>query len=639
MKAIVRINYREWQPERDSVDSMNRKQRRSASSTAHSNPELSKVNTPDQLYEAGLRHMRAGRYLDAQVRCERALAKDPSHAGSQYLMGLLSLQAKQSGAAVEWFAGAIRRDPKPEYISSLGTALLAEGRKEEALKAFNTALQVKPDDPELWVNLGNALADMKRLPEAVAAYQQSLDIDKNNWAAAYGCGVVFYESGGLEQALSLFNRCVELRPNDSQALHMRASTLRSLRRFEECLRDNMQVHRLDPKHPVHCNNIGDALLWLGRRQEALKWFDKALKLQPDNVDALGNKAVWLRQDHQLSEAAKLYERLRVLQPEDAKFERDLAYTHLLMGNFEAGWLGREARWKVPGSSIIYPKFSQPAWLGDGNIEGKTILIYADEGLGDAIQFARYVPMVAARGARVILVVQDALHRLFSGIVGVDECRVFSSSSAPSTFDMYCPIGSLPLTFQTGLGTIPPATYLPAISSEPVKAWENRLKPHDRLRVGLVWSGNPKHGNDRDRSMALREMACLLDVGATFVSLQKEVRPDDELFLRGRGDIVDLTNYLTNFAETAALICCLDLVITVDTSVAHLSATLGCPTWILLPHLPDWRWLLDREDSPWYPTARLFRQNTIGEYAGVLDRVRAELLARVSEFRTVPNPCS
>jgi len=195
------------------------------------------------------------------------------------------------------------------------------------------------------------------------------------------------------------------------------------------------------------------------------------------------------------------------------------------------------------------------------------------------------------------------------------------------------MGSLPLAFQTRLETIPPPTYLPAISSEPVKAWENRLKPHDRLRVGLVWSGNPKHGNDRDRSMALREMECLLDVGATFVSLQKEVRPDDELFLRGRGDIVDLTNYLTNFAETAALICCLDLVIKVDTSVAHLSATLGCPTWILLPHLPDWRWLLDREDSPWYPTARLFRQNTVGKYAGVLDRVRAELLARVSEFRT------
>jgi tetratricopeptide (TPR) repeat protein len=548
-------------------------------------------------------------------------------------MGLLSLQTKQSAAAVEWFAGAIRRDPKPEYISSLGTALLEEGRKEEALKAFNTALQIKPDDPELWVNLGNALADMKRLPDAVAAYQRSLDIDPNNWAAAYGCGVIFYESGGLEQALSLFDRCVELRPNDAQTLHMRATTLRSLRRFEECLRDNMQVHRLDPRHPLHCNNIGDALLWLGRRQEALKWFDKALKLEPDDVHALGNKAVWLRQDHQLGEAAKLYERLRVVQPKNAKFERDLAYTHLLMGNFEAGWLGREARWKVPGLSIIYPNFSQPAWLGDGNIEGKTVLIYADEGLGDAIQFARYVPMVAARGARVILVVQDALHTLFSGIVGVHECRVFSSSSAPSDFDMYCPIGSLPLAFQTRLGTIPPATYLPAISGERVHAWELRLNPRERLRVGLVWSGNPQHGNDRDRSIALRTMACLFDVGATFVSLQKDLRPDDELFLRERADIVDLTKELTDFAETAALISCLHLVITVDTSVAHLSATLGRPTWVLLPHLPDWRWLLDREDSPWYPTVRLFRQNTVGEYAGVLDRVRAELLARVSEFKT------
>jgi tetratricopeptide (TPR) repeat protein len=180
---------------------MNRKQRRSAGSRSLSLAS-SKANTADALYEIGLGYMRAGRYLDAQVRCERALAKDSSHAGSQYLMGLLSLHAKQNAAAVEWLTGAIRRDPKPEYISSLGTALLDEGRHEEALKAFDTAVRIKPDDPELWVNLGNALANMKRLSDAVAAYQRALEVDTHNWAAAYRCGVIFYESGGFEQALS-----------------------------------------------------------------------------------------------------------------------------------------------------------------------------------------------------------------------------------------------------------------------------------------------------------------------------------------------------------------------------------------------------------------------------------------------------
>jgi hypothetical protein len=431
----------------------------------------------------------------------------------------------------------------------------------------------------------------------------------------------------------LFNLCAELRPNDVETLHMRAATLRGLKRFEECLADNMQVHKLDSAQPVHCNNIGDALLWLDRREEALKWFNKALKLQPDNVDALLNKAVWFRQHHRLKESAEIYERLRLLHPNNAKFERDLAYNHLLMGDFKAGWSEREARWKVPGLPIIYPNFSQPMWHGDEDIAGKTVLIYADEGLGDAIQFARYVPMVAARGARVILVVQEALHPLFSGMLGVQECRTYSSTSPPPTFDMYCPIGSLPLAFGTRLESVPRARSLPPISLQRVQAWETRLSHRDRLRVGLVWSGNPKHGNDRDRSMPLRTMARLFDVGATFLSLQKDPRPDDKAFLSEHTDIVDMTTDLTDFAETAALISCLDLVITVDTSVAHLAAALGRPTWVLLPYLPDWRWLLDREDSPWYPTVRLFRQNTFGEYAGVLDRVRAELLARVSEFRT------
>ncbi len=586
--------------------------------------------------------MRAGRYLDAQVSCQRALAAESSHADSLHLMGLLSLHTKQYQAAVEWLARAIAQDPKPEYLSSLGTALQQQGRHEDALKAFDKAVQIRPDDPELWVNLGNALVAVKRPADALLTYQHALELDPGNWNASYRCGVLFFESGGFEEALPWFDRCDELRPNDAQTLHMRGATLRGLKRFEACLADNMQVHRLDPAHPLHCNNIGDALLWLGRRDEALKWFDKALKLKPDDVDALCNKAVWFRQDHRFAESAAIYERLRLLHPNNAKFERDLAYIQLLTGNFAAGWPGREARWKVPGLPIIYPNFSQPMWRGDAGLQGKspaaedltgkTILVYADEGLGDSIQFARYVPMVAARGAHVILTVPDALYPLFSGMAGVHECRSYSSTTVPPAFDMYCPLGSLPLAFGTTLETVPQAAYLPPLAAGRVRSWEERLGPHDRLRVGLVWSGNPKHGNDRDRSMPLRSMAGLFDVGATFVSLQKDARPDDRAYLGERSDIIDRTADFIDLAETAALISCLDVVVTVDTSIAHLAATLGRPTFVLLPYLPDWRWLLDREDSPWYPTARLFRQTSTRDYASVLERVRAELLARVSAFQ-------
>jgi hypothetical protein len=299
-----------------------------------------------------------------------------------------------------------------------------------------------------------------------------------------------------------------------------------------------------------------------------------------------------------------------------------------MGNFAAGWAGREAYWKTDRQSI-YPKFAQPRWFGEGNIEGKTILVCADEGLGDTIQFARYVPDVAARGAHVILAVEESARALLSGLSGVSQCVRKAADGLPA-FDMHCPLSSLPMLFETRLDSIPSdVPYLPAPPAHLIQAWQARLGRRDKLRVGLVWSGNPQHGNDHNRSIPLRILSPLLGTEATFVSLQKDPRPDDRAVLQTRPDIVDLTAHLTDFVETAALISCLDLVITVDTSVAHLAAALGCPTWILLPYTPDYRWLLDRDDSPWYPTARLFRQSKTREYASVLASVRIALETLIS----------
>jgi hypothetical protein len=279
------------------------------------------------------------------------------------------------------------------------------------------------------------------------------------------------------------------------------------------------------------------------------------------------------------------------------------------------------------------------WLGQEDVAGKTVVICADEGLGDTIHFVRYAPMLAERGARVILVVQDVLRRLLSGLSGVELCAPISAVRALPPFDLHCPVSSLPLAFKTRLDTIPSAhAYLPIPAEPCVRSWDDRLGASDRLRVGLVWSGSPTHPNDANRSIPLALMSRLLDIDATFVSLQKDPRPDEKALLQPTG-IIDLTAGLTDFADTAALVRCLDLVITVDTSVAHLAAALGCPTWVLLPWTPDYRWLLDREYSPWYPTMRLFRQNQTGNYAEVLDRVRRELLARVAQRRPAvgPNP--
>jgi tetratricopeptide (TPR) repeat protein len=607
---------------------MNRRERRAAA-RPQTKPHATGASTPAALYDAGLGHMQAGRYLDAQVCCKQALAQDSNHADTFHLMGLLALQANQHDLAVAWLARAIRQDPQPVYLTSLGTALQKQGRHEEALKTFDKAVQLKPDDAELWINLGNVLVELDRPTEAVLGFQHALKLNPSRWEAANKSGYLFFRLERFEEARAHFDLCDQLQPNHSLTLQMRALALRGLKRFEESLVDNLRAHELDPADANNCNNIGDALQSLGRPEEAVEWFDKALARKSDFIAAINNKAFSLTQLHRFDEAFAIYERLNRTGTNTPAGDWNLSLLQLLTGDFEAGWAGREARWNTPALTFAYPKFSQPMWLGQESIEGKTILVHVDEGLGDTIHFVRYVPMVAARGARVILVVADAVYPLLSGMPGVFQSLPLSAGPPPA-FDMHCPMGSLPLAFGTRLDTIPSEkSYLPPPAEAQMRAWEDRLGPHDRLRVGLVWSGNPAHKNDHNRSLPLQTLSRILDADATFVSLQKDPKADDKAFLRERADIVDLTEHLIDFSETAALVSCLDLVITVDTSVAHLSAALGRPTWILLPYVPDYRWLLDRDDSPWYPTVRLFRQTETRDYADVLDRVRTALQTLIS----------
>jgi tetratricopeptide (TPR) repeat protein len=602
---------------------MNRRRHRAAGLGSH---------TAAGFHEAGLRHLGAGQYLDAQICCQQAFALDSGHAGTLHLQGLLSLHARQYDVAVEWIASAIRQDPRPEYLSSLGTVLRHQGRNEEALKTFDKAVQLKPDDAELWKNLGMVLSDLARPADALLSFQHALKLNPRDWDAANHSGFLLYRSGRHEEALRHFDLCDELQPGDASTLQARALALGGLKRFEEALADSRRAHALDPGNVETRNNIGDALQSLGRYQEALVWFDEALKLRPDLVEALNNKLLSLGQLRRFDEASAISDGMKARGLNDAVTDWNMSLLHMLTGNFEAGWAGREARWKTRVRTAAYPAFAQPVWLGEGTLEGKTILVHVDEGIGDSIQFARYLPMLAARAARVILVVADALCPLLSKLPGVSQCLAVSAATLPA-FDMHCPMSSLPLAFGTRLDTIPSGrSYLPAPDEGRVLAWQTRLGAHDRLRVGLVWSGNPDHGNDHSRSIPLRALSRIFDVDATLVSLQKDPRPDDAAALRERTDILDLTAHLSDFSETAALIACLDLVITVDTSVAHLAGALACPTWILLPYAPDYRWLLDRDDSPWYPTMRLFRQDEARDYAPVLDRVRTELLALVSANR-------
>jgi tetratricopeptide (TPR) repeat protein len=608
---------------------MSRRDRREGTQISAKTSPGSVAASPAALHEAGLTHMQAGRYLEAQRCCERALALDSGHADSLHLMGRLSLQAGQYDHAVEWIVRAIRLDPKADYLASLGTALYQLGRHDEAVNALDKAVQLKPDDAGLWTALGAMLEEVKRPSDAILCFEHAFKLDPSQREAAWRSALLLHRLGKLEEALVRLDVCDTLRPRDAVAVNARSLVLRSLKRFDDYLAVTQQAHRLDPQHADLCNNVGDAYQLLGRFEEALAWFDRALERDPSSILALENKASLLRQMHRFDAIPAIYDRVRAIEPNRAEAEFALANLNLVLGNFEAGWRQREARWRVGGLPIHFPAGSEPVWLGEQSIEGKTILIYSDEGLGDAIQFARYVPHLAARGARVVLVVQDALQSLLSTLPGLVQC--LPRSAAPPPSDFRCPLMSLPLAFGTSLDTIPPPVPLSA-PAERINAWEERLGSHDRLRVGLTWSGSLTHPNDFSRSIPLASLSGLLELDATFISLQKDPRPADREVLE-RSGIVDLTAQLTDFTETAALVSCLDLLITVDTSTAHLAPTLGRPTWILLPHTPDYRWLLNRDDSPWYPTVRLFRQDASREYAGVIEQVRAELQVAIEDGKT------
>jgi tetratricopeptide (TPR) repeat protein len=595
-----------------------------------SDPHAQPAATPAALFEAGLSHLQEGRPLDAQICCRQALAIDADHADTLHLMGLLSLQGGQHDHAVEWLTRAIRKDPRTDYLSTLGVALKQMGRLDEALKVFDKAVQLKADDAELWKHLAGSLLALDRSAEALLSYQHALHLNGGHWEAAFQSGLILQRMDRLEEALVQLDRCVALRPDHVPTLQLRARVLRGLKRYEACLADCMRAHALDPGDPLSCNNVGDALLWLGRYEEGLSWFDKALALQPDFVDVLLNRGHALTQLHRFDEAIATYEHLLAVDPDHARGKWQWAHVQLSKGNFRDGWAAREARWKVADFSPDYPKFLQAKWLGKEDVAGKTILVCADEGLGDIIQFARFVPMLASRGARVILAVQDPLVSLLSGVSGVTECVSDSKCPLPP-FDMHCPLMSLPLALDASLQAVPNENYLPPLPAERVEAWKRRLGPHDRPRVGLVWSGNPKQGDDRNRSMPLAALVPLLHLDATFVSLQKDPRPGDRTLLGQIDGILDVTAELTDFVETAALVSCLDLVITVCTSVAHLAGTLGRPTWVMLPYVADWRWLIDRDDSPWYQRVRLFRQDSARDYGAVVDRVRAELTEMIARF--------
>jgi tetratricopeptide (TPR) repeat protein len=586
-----------------------------------------KTKFPEAHNNRGVLLAALGRDGEALESYRKALAITPNYIDALSNRGACLTKLKRFDEALASYDRAIVL--KPDYVDAFynrGVALEALQRFGDALASYDRALALRPDFAEALCSRGSALCQLKQFDQALASFDRALTLKPDHAEALYNRGIALEHFERFDEALASYDRALMLLPNLAAAHSNRAGVLRHLKRFGEALESCDRALALQPNLAQALSTRGSVLNGLKRYDEALASYDRALAVWPDNAEIYFNRAHTLTTLKRFDDASANYDRAIALRPDYANAHLNDALVKLLTGDFARGW--EKYEWRLSMESVISSRrhFPQPLWLGEEIIRDKTILIHSEQGFGDAIQFCRFVPLVSERAARVIFEVGRPLRRLMADFLAdfAPTAQVIARGDPLPDFDVQVPILSLPLAFRTRLETIPAAT--PYLHAPPpgAKNWDARIGPRTRPRIGLAWSGNAENTRDRERSISLRQLFPLLDVEATFVSLQKDVRADDAATLKERGDILQSGDELEDFSDTAALISQLDLVISVDTSVAHLAGALGKPAWIMVTYIPDWRWLLDRDDSPWYPTARLFRQANVDDWEGVIARVHDAL---------------
>jgi tetratricopeptide (TPR) repeat protein len=562
-------------------------------------------------------------------------------------------------AAEQGYRQVLKFTPKdPMVLAFLGTLLLERGRWAEGVTVLDASLAIDPTQQAMLTNRGNALIELGRFKDAMASYHAAIDLEPElaKPAAYNNLGAYLQGLGRNEEALELFDRAIGLEPETAEAWGNRGIGLSVLGRHEEALNALDRALQLDPVFVDAMTNRGICHYHAGRMEEALAAYEKALSLAGPTPDILSNMALALhgldRLDEALSccelaiaarpefpgclvnrgiillakgrfeEAIASYDKAMAINPEFPDAYWNKALVKLLLGDFENGGPLYERRWDRSDAPPLPMDGKIPVWLGKESLEGKVLLLLAEQGFGDTLQMVRYAPMAKARGAQVILGVQPPLLELALGFEGVDE--VVGNSRDQVGFDLFCPLMSLPLAFGTTPDTIPANVPYIAAPAASIETWGQRLGPRTRRRIGLVWSGNPDHKNDRNRSVPLERLLSLLPADADYISLQREYRPGDLERMAADGRVRDVSAQLESFVDTAALVHHLDLVVSVDTAVAHLAGAMAKPLYLLLPWVPDFRWLLNRTDSPWYPTARLFRQPAFGDWSGALEDLAAAL---------------
>jgi tetratricopeptide (TPR) repeat protein len=594
--------------------------------------------TIQQAFDLAVQHHQAGRLQEAEQLYRQVLAQQPNHAEALHLLGVLAGQGGRNELAVDLIRRAVGLKPDlADAHYNLGKALTEIRRADEAIASYRQAIRLQPGDAVAHNNLGIALRDTGQFEKAVASHRDAIWLKPDYPEAHYNLGIALKDMGRLDDAIASYRRAIAINPHYAEAHSNLGNALQSKGQLDEAVASHRQAIRLKPDSALAHNNLGGALNDIGQLDEAIVACRRAIALRPDYPEAHSNLGNALKDKGQLDEAIAACRQAIALRPDYAEAHFNLSLCLLTRGDFQPGWEEYEWRWKC--KDLSPPRdFARPQWDGRP-LEGRTLLLHMEQGLGDAIQLIRYLPGVEQRGGKLIIECYAELQRLFQTMAG-RCCQIVVPGQPLPAFDFHCPLLSLPRVFGTNLANIP--QIVPYLNPDPalLDAWSRTLgSPDGQLRVGLAWAGSPRFKANRTRSLNLQQLAPLAAVrGARFYSLQKGPAGEQAKNPPRGLELVDLGPKLNDFADTAAVMSLMDLIITTDTSVPHLAGALARPVWVMLQFMPDWRWLLDREDSPWYPTMRLFRQPRIGDWDSVITRVVEALSLWIkTETKTEPKP--
>jgi tetratricopeptide (TPR) repeat protein len=569
----------------------------------------------------------AGRSADALAVYDRALIIHPSDADVLFNRGNALLRLGRHKQAAKSFEDVL--EIKPDHtgaLNNLGTTLRGLGRCEESLVYFTRALALRPDDLSALNNCATALQGLDRHAEALACFEKALAVTPRHADVLCNRACSLRELGRFDEALAAFEAALSANPGHAPALYNRGNLLRDRGRHQEAIASYDAALAVQSNHTDALYNRGNALLDLKRFEEGIASFDRAIEVDPEFAAAFNNRGLALTQLHRYDEALVSLGKAAALAPANAEFSVNEGVARLRVGDLAGGWAKYEARLQLPNGPDA-PRRESASWRGETSLRGRTVLLHAEGGPDDTLQFARYITPIVASGGRVVLEVQPEFAELMAGVHGV-AAVVGKGEKAPA-HDVHCPLPSLPLAFSTTLETIPAAVPYVRAPAERVRTWTTRVLEMKSPLIGFHWTGELSGKKAREPSIPLEQFLTLLDhPSARFVGLPGDVQRGDTMHLAQQRAVTHLGPQLQDVGDLAAVISLLDLVVTMDGPVAHLAGALGRPVWVLLPFRAHHRWMLNRDDTPWYPTARLFRQPAEGDWAKVIADVRRAMAAQV-----------